>query len=443
MYRTRSRPGIRQDEAASRGHRRASALTVRACLGACLALASFACGDEFPAPRLFLLEPGQGYNDQPTRVVLTGAGFVPGLELDLASGQRQLDPSGFTGFVGRDLVRAELLEGTWIDSTRLSALVAPGLPDSPLPYDVTLIDPRGARVVLPQGFLSAGPDLYPPLVEIASPRIDRPLAPGARFDLDFSARDPRPGALRALAWSTRNNGLVLESGSCAVNPTAGSDTHCRTAIQISDTLMVNDLFEIEVTATDASSLGNRKQMLLSFRLEPRPVLAAFRPPAGTSLGGTEVVIKGEHFVAGTVVLIGGAPLVPAGGVLVGSQTITGRTEPGPPGPAEVKVVAPTGEVRSTVDFVYLAAPHIDRVVPETVAAAGGTPVQVLGGGFTAATRVYLGTRVSDAVLLVRQEVKSSTLIEGTAPPGKGVTSVWVADPERGSATWTAGRFTWL
>ena len=83
-------------------------------------------------------------------------------------------------------------------------------------------------------------------------------------------------------------------------------------------------------------------------LNASPLVTSLTPNSGTRLGGTTVVIVGQN-LAGANVTVGGAPLQ------VTTQTATGivgRTPPGAPGAAILRIAQPTG-CQATTTFTYL------------------------------------------------------------------------------------------
>ncbi len=78
-----------------------------------------------------------------------------------------------------------------------------------------------------------------------------------------------------------------------------------------------------------------------FRYVPAPTVTAITPSEGFVEGGTGVRIEGTGFADGARVTIGGREVTDL--VLADSETIMGRTPPGPPGPADVVVRNPDGQ----------------------------------------------------------------------------------------------------
>lgn len=92
----------------------------------------------------------------------------------------------------------------------------------------------------------------------------------------------------------------------------------------------------------------------AFRYVPPPAVASVEPSSGPIEGGTEVTVRGEHFVSvrrGDVkVLVGGKALT--GTAIADERTITGTTPPGVEGPADVVVTTPFGQTTLAGGFRY-------------------------------------------------------------------------------------------
>jgi hypothetical protein len=68
-------------------------------------------------------------------------------------------------------------------------------------------------------------------------------------------------------------------------------------------------------------------------------------------------------------------------------------------------------------------------------------VAITGDNFSASTRIYFGTTLTDAVSLQELFLLDKTSIIGRAPPGSGQTTVWAFDEALGF-TKLPGGFTW-
>ncbi len=84
----------------------------------------------------------------------------------------------------------------------------------------------------------------------------------------------------------------------------------------------------------------------------------------------------------------------------------------------------------------IVCPGQSHLVPTGGAPAGGSTVFLTGSGFTGATRVLFGTKVSPSFT-----VESGSVIESTAPAGSGTVTVSV--DEKGGGTHAVGSFTYF
>ena len=119
-----------------------------------------------------------------------------------------------------------------------------------------------------------------------------------------------------------------------------------------------------------------------------PTLASLSVTSGAPAGGTTVVLTGSGFVAGTTVKFGAND---ATGVVVDSATqITCVTPAGNPGSVEVAVTV-GGQVAKRPDaFMYVTAPTIASLTPNSGSTAGGARVTISGTGFAPGATVSVG-----------------------------------------------------
>ena len=83
----------------------------------------------------------------------------------------------------------------------------------------------------------------------------------------------------------------------------------------------------------------------------------------------------------------------------------------------------------------MATPVITSINPSSGPQAGGTAVNINGGGFTGATSVLFGGVAAKGV-----QVKNDTLIAATTPAGTGTVNVTVTTPSGSSGTGPASQF---
>jgi len=336
----------------------------------------------------------------------------------------------------------ELVAVDWLATGALGATLpgatAQRLPAAPL--DVEVRDPRGQTTTLPAGFLELGPDHAPPSLAFTSPSPDAPFAAGMLVQGSFHAAEPPPGTITTLAWTAAENDKQRASGGCMVAPgTAAAD--CGFQFTISPGLVAGDVVRILAEATDGAAIPNPARAILELDLFDRPSLASISPASGGTAGGTDVLVLGTGFLAGSQAMIDGELLFPNGGIVVDENTISGHTPAHAAGTGLVSVRTPLGQANETKLFTYLPPPLIAAVTPEMGPATGGTAVAISGANFGADTRIYFGPALDGAAPLAEQFVQSDTAIIGRAPAGSGTTTVWAFDAALGF-TKLVGGFTW-
>ncbi len=160
----------------------------------------------------------------------------------------------------------------------------------------------------------------------------------------------------------------------------------------------------------------------------QPAVTALTPSGGPTSGGTSVIINGTGFVPGTTVSFGGTP---ASGVMVRSATtITALTPASSSGWTDATVTTPAGTsaVTSFDRFAYVV-PSVEWVSPDTGPLAGGTPVTIVGSGFSAASTVAFGANAATSVVF-----KSPNVLTAVAPAGaSGSTDVIVTTAPNGAS----------
>lgn len=152
----------------------------------------------------------------------------------------------------------------------------------------------------------------------------------------------------------------------------------------------------------------------------RPGVSQVSPANGPMAGGTPVTLTGGAFEGATQVCLGDRCLGPADFEVVSDAELRLVTPPIPDGPEAVTVfvtvTGPTGTSpeRDHARFRYLPRPRVTGLAPARGIATGGTPVAVLGRGFTTASDVDFGAWAATAFA-----VSSDERIDAVAPAGAG------------------------
>ena len=154
------------------------------------------------------------------------------------------------------------------------------------------------------------------------------------------------------------------------------------------------------------------------------------PNKGTIHGGTPIIIKGDGFIQGAKVFIGGAETKET--VVIDEQTIKARTGPNTPGIKNITVQNPDGSSATLEDaFEYripTTNPKITFLDPNKGPIYGGIEVAIFGEGFEPGARVFIDRNEADVVFVISGQIKI-ILPEGTP----GLKDVIVINPDTGLA----------
>lgn len=152
--------------------------------------------------------------------------------------------------------------------------------------------------------------------------------------------------------------------------------------------------------------------------EPLPpsgaTITAVEPASGPSTGGTEITIRGTGFLGGSVVRVGAMAATRAEASLDG-RTLTARTPPGSPGPADVHIILNGRAATAPNAFTYTSDERaLFAAIPSRGSVAGGSRVRLIGLGLPASgrPRVTVGGRGAMDIGL-----GDGTSLEFTTPPG--------------------------
>lgn len=143
---------------------------------------------------------------------------------------------------------------------------------------------------------------------------------------------------------------------------------------------------------------------------PAPTITTVQPNAGTTLGGTDIIVSGTNFAAGATVRLGANLATHV--EVVNATTIRAVTPPSATtGAVTVAVTSNGTTVSQQSAFTYsFAPPVIDGVTPVKGPTTGGTPVIVDGSNFVGVS-VLLGNKVPTSIT-----VQSPQRMVITTPP---------------------------
>ncbi len=200
----------------------------------------------------------------------------------------------------------------------------------------------------------------------------------------------------------------------------------------------------DVVVIDPSGVEGRAVGALQFLSAPD--IAVIFPVAGTSAGGTEIVLTGSGFLAGLSVRIDG--VLQTDVELVNASRVVVRSEGGLPGGPYVLEIANLDGSSAQAAFAYVGAPdpEIAEVSPSAGPSAGGTTVTIQGANFQAGCEVWFGASPFTGlggVQAASVELVGPDELRVVAPPrSAGTASVLVRDPSSGQAVALAGAFTY-
>jgi N-acetylneuraminic acid mutarotase len=271
------------------------------------------------------------------------------------------------------------------------------------PKAVRVVNPDGQGAILEEGFT------YNPAPTISSVKPNAgPLEGGTPITITGTGFLPNYGA------------YILIGGAGAVLSSVGPSTKI-TAKTPPSTPGVKDVVVRNPDGQEATLRGG-------FTYNPAPVVAKVIPDNGRLAGGTMITIRGNGFLPGARVLIStetGTFRAALSIQVVSPAIIMAVTPPGEPGPKDVAILNPDGQIISLPEgFTYNPMPAITRITPDHGTSAGGTKLTIEGTGFLQGARVMIGERVGTTM------VKDDETIEAVTPPNPpGILDVHVVNPD--------------
>ncbi len=165
-------------------------------------------------------------------------------------------------------------------------------------------------------------------------------------------------------------------------------------------------------------------------------LYSAEPDEGRTFGGELVVLTGTGFAEGSEVFFGS---LKSPDVTVHSPVIIHARSPAhKPGLVDVVIVATEfGKTTLEEAFLFRDPLTIDSIAPNTGPAQGGTPITVVGSGFSADTKLLIGGK-----LAIDTTVVDSTTLHAISPHGeRGPATVIVSTPFTTQQLWGGFTFT--
>jgi hypothetical protein len=398
---------------------------------AVVAVVAVGCRDSTePQVTVSAVMPAAAYSGAPISFVIQGGPFRPVYDIDTSTGRSTLQLGAFTAFLspagGNGLLEPVAVDSlTWVSTSQLAAILPGTIAAGP--YDVEVRDPRGGLALLPSGFMALGVDHTLPVVEIAEPLSGTIVNAGAEVPVAFAADDGL-GHIASMGWTIATSD-IQRSGTCPVGPNLQHAT-CRFVFVVPSPTQLGQPLNVDVSAVDTSNNPMHAQTTLAIGLPP--VVETFSPFEGQAVGGTQVSVSGDNFIAGTQVLVGGALLQPNGGTIMNAHLIQGTTAAHDPGPSTLTVRTGAISVDAPGPFNFIARPEVRAVMPNSGPLAGCTPITIVGKYFRdRQTSVWFGSDTSSGAQLLCMNYISPNRIEGFTPPGVGAVSIFAGDAVSG------------
>jgi hypothetical protein len=401
-----------------------------------------ACGaGQEPDSAIAGVTPARAYNDGAITLALDGGPFRPALRIDTGSGVADVGATPFAVSLdpsepveGRRPVTA--LSARWISGQQVDAVMPPGV--APGTYDVRVTDPRGRSVFIQRGFTSLGPDLDRPIVTFDRPTFGAAVGSGAPVFVQANA-DDRPGHVAAIRWSATSATLGTMTGVCAVDGQP-DNALCAFSFAAPAPATIVEPLLIQVEAEDTA----RNVGFATTEIEVAwiPTVTSVQPTAGSTAGGTAIVVQGTSFVPGlSKIVIDGTAVDVDGGSVESDGSIHGVTLPHLAGTTSLKVSNGSAD-SGPLTFTFLPPPKIRTVSPTVGFISTSTFVKIGGDHFRSNgdTEIWIGPGVRETRL--DATYVSANLMTATFPPGMGVISIFAVDRISGAFELVDG-FTYL
>lgn len=282
--------------------------------------------------------------------------------------------------------------------------------------DVTLQNPDGQEATLSQAYTYALPDYPAPVVKSITP----------------NSGETTGGNIAYIAGSNFVSGAKVLINNVPAEVTATAATRLTIVVPASAVAGTFDVTVINPDNKEAVLPGSYTYILPP--PPPTPILTSITPNNGLTTGNAGVMLKGENFVRGSVVLFNNVEITTT---FVSSKQLNAVTpEWAHPETVNVTVKNPDGQQTSeTLTYTYNepqpAPVSVTLVNPDNGLTTGGNIVYVTGTGFQRGIKVFFGD--------LEAEVKtftSSTRISVAAPPvaSPQQVDVRVLNPDKGTST---------
>ena len=245
-----------------------------------------------------------------------------------------------------------------------------------------------------------------------------------------------------------SGGVVVKISGQDFSSTGGTEIHiCSSFAEQLDCQVISEGLSIsqggtEITFTTPENQGGVADIAVinpdgqsavlegSITYNPNPEITAVQPVDGSTQGGSNVTISGAGFQTGLAITIGGTPCGQIS--LISPEVITCITGQSAAGAADIVVTNPDlGRFTFEGAFTFIAPPAIDSISPASAAEVGGARVTISGSGFVEESEVLFGAL---PVPVQDTQVLSPTVISLITPPGVGLVSITIQNPDGQSVT---------
>ena len=192
--------------------------------------------------------------------------------------------------------------------------------------------------------------------------------------------------------------------------TKATITLCNSNTLIATAPAYNQTAPVDVTVSATGGISTKTQYSYN------PVIYQLLPNSGPLLGNTSITISGAGFATASITAVTFGGLSASGQVMVNGGNIIATTPAGlAAGSVPVVVTMSGGLVSNSGSYLYVSAPIVSYVVPNSGFIIGGTSITVCGQFLTNATSVAIG-----GALATKVNVLSDTVL--TASTGVGSTA---------------------
>jgi hypothetical protein len=181
--------------------------------------------------------------------------------------------------------------------------------------------------------------------------------------------------------------------------------------------------------------GGPSGTFLSFAYITPPNITSILSSSGSTLGGTNVTIRGTNFTGAKSVTFGGLAATTIN--VVNSTTITCITPAHSAGAVNVIVTTGGGQSGAFSSFTYITPPNITGISPLVGSTAGGTSVTITGTSFTGETSVTFDGFAATTINVVN----STTITCITPAHNAGAVGIIVTTDSRPSVAFSS--FTYI